>query len=48
MWTDGRQNLFLSNPNESWPLISQEIIPIDPECNQQFNSIMALVLLENQ
>lgn len=38
MWTAGRQSLFLPNSNENCPLISQEIIAIDPECNQQCKS----------
>lgn len=47
MWTDGRQE-HAPSINENCPLISQEIIAIDPECNQRHNNIMTLVLLENQ
>ena len=42
------KNTLWSNSNENCPLISQEIISIDPECNQEHNNIMTLVLLENQ
>ena len=42
------ENTLLSNINKNCLLISQEITPVDPECNHQYNNIIALALLENQ